>query len=91
MPADDRRHLAGGDGDHRLVHQRDASRGLVECDQGLTNSDPGQDHEIRIGETSTDLRRLFVRRLCDCRLAFRETPRGGGHEQIAGLDALLVL
>jgi hypothetical protein len=57
-PGDDGRHLAGGDGDHRLVEQGDARRRLTELDEDLTPTEVSEGHHVGGTGAPPDPRRL---------------------------------
>jgi hypothetical protein len=57
-PDPDRRHLTGGDGNHDLVEQRHACRGLPRSDEGLADAEATERHELRVAEALADPRRL---------------------------------
>jgi hypothetical protein len=53
-PGDDRRDLAGGDGDHHLVQQCQRRGGLTRSDQRLAHAEPSERHQVRHVEAVTD-------------------------------------
>ena len=53
-PDADRRHLAGRDGDHDLVEQRHALRGLSRSEQRLPEAQPAERHQLRVAEALAD-------------------------------------
>jgi len=54
-PDHDRRHLAGLDGDHRLVQQRHALGGLPQPQQRLASASPGKRGQVAVAEAVADL------------------------------------
>jgi len=54
-PDDDRSHLAGRDGDHDLVEQRHALRGLAQPGQGLPPAEPRERRQVWVAEAVADL------------------------------------
>ena len=53
-PDAERRHLAGRDGDHDLVKQRHALRGLSRSDQRLAEAEPAERDQLRVAEALAD-------------------------------------
>jgi hypothetical protein len=54
IPDPDGRHLTGGDGNHDLVEQRHAFRGLSRPDEGLADAEATERHELRVAEALAD-------------------------------------
>jgi hypothetical protein len=88
-PDPDRRHFTGGDGNHDLVEQRHAGRGLSRPDEGLADAEATERHELRIAEALADPRRLVVGGV-EGRIVTRpHAPERLEHEQVPALHAVV--
>jgi hypothetical protein len=88
-PDPDGRHLTGGDGNHDLVEQRHAFRGLSRPDEGLADAEATERHELRVAEALADARRLIEGGV-ESRIVTREhAPERLEREQVPALHAVM--
>jgi hypothetical protein len=87
-PGDDRRHLTGSDGDHDLVEQRHALRGLAQPGQGLTPAEPGQRRQVLVAEALADLGGLAERGVGGGSVASGEAADRDRQEQVPVLGTV---
>jgi hypothetical protein len=89
IPDPDGRHLTGGDGNHDLVEQRHAFRGLSRPDEGLADAEATERHELRVAEALADPDRLIERGVEGRVLARPHAPERLEHEQVPALHAVV--
>ena len=79
---DDRRHFAGSDGDHYLVEQCHALRGLAQPGQRLTSAEPRERRQILIAEAVADLGGLAERGVGRRGVTSGKAPNRDRQEQV---------
>ena len=62
-PSRDRRDLVGCHREHHLVEHCDATARFTQCDQRLASGQPREREQVRISETTSDLRSLLGERI----------------------------
>ena len=85
---DDRRHLALGHGDHRLVDERQSLVEPAELDERTAPAEQAHRGEIGVVEPRRDLREGAEPLQPTGRIARLDHPDGLGHEEVAGRDAV---
>jgi hypothetical protein len=89
-PRDDRRHLAGLDGNHDLVQQRHAKGRLAEQDPRSAKTEPGERDQVRVAEALADLGRLSEGGGGRRGVALDQALQPGREHQVALLDTVLL-
>ena len=87
-PGDDRRNLAGGDCDHRLIEEGDAPRRLAHRDQRLAASETAERRKVRVAELIRDGGCAGEQLECARRITSLETLKSLRNEEITALDAV---
>jgi hypothetical protein len=87
-PRGDRRHVIGGDPDHRLVEQRNPSRHLPKRDQRLPSAETTEGQNVRISEALADLCHPAERLDGARRIVTRQGPQPERNQQQAALRAV---